>query len=68
MRSHEHQLSVLQNDLSDQQLLKAPPLPSHTGSSSLIGWSADHEDVPLIRHDVTDWEPIESQAAARVSL
>jgi hypothetical protein len=26
---------------------------------------ACHEDVPLIRHDVTAWEPIADQAAAR---
>ena len=35
----------------------------------MIGyWSrtfAYHEDVPLIRHDVTGWEPIADQAAAR---
>ena len=26
---------------------------------------AYHEDIPLIRHDVTGWEPIADQAAAR---
>ena len=30
-----------------------------------IGWVAYHEDIPLIRHDVTGWEPIVDQAAAR---
>src|ERR1700722_11305458 len=26
-------------------------------SKTFIGWVAYHEDVPLIRHDVTGWEP-----------
>jgi len=26
---------------------------------------AYHEDIPLVRHDVTGWEPIADQAAAR---
>jgi hypothetical protein len=34
-------------------------------SRAFIGWVAYHEDVPLIRHDVTGWEPIADQAAAR---
>ena len=34
-------------------------------SKTFIGWVAYHEDIPLIRHDVTDWEPIADQAAAR---
>jgi hypothetical protein len=32
---------------------------------AFIGWVSYTEDVPLIRHDVTDWEPIEDQPAAR---
>jgi hypothetical protein len=34
-------------------------------SKTFIGWVAYHEAIPLIRHDVTGWEPIEDQAAAR---
>jgi hypothetical protein len=34
-------------------------------SRTFIGWVAYHEDIPLIRHDVTGWEPIADQAAAR---
>jgi hypothetical protein len=32
---------------------------------AFIGWVSYTEDVPLIRHDLTGWEPIEDQAAAR---
>ena len=32
---------------------------------TFIGWVAYLEDIPLIRHDVTGWEPIADQAAAR---
>jgi hypothetical protein len=35
------------------------------GSKTFIGWCAYHEPIPLIRHDVTGWEPIADQAAAR---
>ena len=31
-------------------------------SRTFIGWVAYHEDIPLIRHDVTGWEPIEDQS------
>jgi hypothetical protein len=34
-------------------------------SRTFIGCVTYHEDVPLIRHDVTGWEPIADQAAAR---
>jgi hypothetical protein len=34
-------------------------------SRTFIGWVAYHENIPLIRHDVTGWEPIADQAAAR---
>ena len=34
-------------------------------SRTFIGWVAYHEDIPLVRHDVTGWEPIADQAAAR---
>jgi hypothetical protein len=34
-------------------------------SRTFIGWVAYHEPIPLIRHDVTGWEPIAAQAAAR---
>ena len=34
-------------------------------SRAFIGWVAYHEPIPLIRHDVTGWEPIADQAAAR---
>ena len=34
-------------------------------SRTFIGWVAYHEPIPLIRHDVTGWEPIVDQAAAR---
>jgi hypothetical protein len=34
-------------------------------SRAFIGWVAYHEVIPLIRHDVTGWEPIADQAAAR---
>jgi hypothetical protein len=34
-------------------------------SRTFIGWVAYHEPIPLIRHDVTGWEPIADQAAAR---
>jgi hypothetical protein len=34
---------------------------------TFTGWVAYHEPVPLIRHDVTGWEPIEDQAAVVVS-
>jgi hypothetical protein len=39
----------------------------HTGywSRAFIGWVSYTEDVPLIRHDVTGWEPIADQATAR---
>jgi hypothetical protein len=35
-------------------------------SSSFFGWCSYTERIPLIRHDVTGWEPIADQAAARV--
>jgi hypothetical protein len=34
-------------------------------SRAFIGWVAYHESIPLIRRDVTEWELIEDQAAAR---
>jgi hypothetical protein len=34
-------------------------------SKTFIGWVAYHESIPLIPHDVTAWEPIADQAAAR---
>jgi hypothetical protein len=34
-------------------------------SRRFIGWCAYHESIPLIRHDVTGWEPIADQTAAR---
>jgi hypothetical protein len=34
-------------------------------SRTFIGWVSYTEDVPLIRHDVTGWEPIADQATAR---
>jgi hypothetical protein len=34
-------------------------------SRTFIGWVAYHKPIPLIRHDVTGWEPIADQAAAR---
>ncbi len=34
-------------------------------STAFIGWVAYHESIPLIRHDVTECELIEDQAAAR---
>jgi hypothetical protein len=34
-------------------------------SRAFIGWVSYTEDVPLIRHDVTGWEPIADQATAR---
>jgi hypothetical protein len=34
-------------------------------SRAFIGRVSYTEDVPLIRHDLTGWEPIEDQAAAR---
>ena len=34
-------------------------------SRTFIGWMAYHESIPLIRHDVTGWEPIADQATAR---
>ena len=34
-------------------------------SRTFIGWVAYHAEIPLIRHDVTGWEPIADQAAAR---
>jgi hypothetical protein len=34
-------------------------------SRSFIGWVAYHEAVPLIRHDVTGWEPIEDRPRRR---
>jgi hypothetical protein len=34
-------------------------------SKTFIGWVAYHESIPLIRHDVTGWEPTADQAAAR---
>jgi hypothetical protein len=34
-------------------------------SKTFIGWVAYHEPIPLIRHDVTGWEPIADQAEAR---
>ena len=34
-------------------------------SKTFIGWCAYHDPIPLIRHDVTGWEPIADQAAAR---
>jgi hypothetical protein len=36
-------------------------------SRTFIGWVAYREDIPLIRHDVTGWEPIADQAAARAA-
>ena len=27
-------------------------------SRTFIGWVAYHEDIPVVRHDVTGWEPI----------
>ena len=36
-------------------------------SKTFIGWVAYHEDIPLIRHDVTGWEPIADQAVARAA-
>jgi hypothetical protein len=30
---------------------------------AFIGWVSYTEDVPLIRHDVTGWEPIADHAA-----
>jgi hypothetical protein len=35
---------------------------------AFIGWVSYTEDVPLIRHDVSGWEPIADQAAARAML
>jgi hypothetical protein len=34
-------------------------------SKTFIGWVAYHEAIPLIRHDVTGWESIADQTAAR---
>ena len=34
-------------------------------SRTFIGWVAYHESIPLIRHDLTGWEPIADQSAAR---
>jgi hypothetical protein len=36
-------------------------------SKTFIGWVAYHEAIPLIRHDVTGWAPIEDQVAARAA-
>jgi hypothetical protein len=36
-------------------------------SKTFIGWVAYHEPIPLIRHDVTGWEPIADQAAAKAA-
>jgi hypothetical protein len=43
---------------------KAEPVTGYW-SRTFIGWVAYHEPIPLIRHDVTGWEPIADQAAAR---
>ena len=32
-------------------------------SKTFLGWVAYHKAIPLIRHDVTGWEPIADQAA-----
>jgi hypothetical protein len=37
-------------------------------SKTFIGWVAYHENIPLVRRDVTGWEPIADQAAARAIL
>jgi hypothetical protein len=34
-------------------------------SRTFIGWVAYHETIPLIRHDVTGWDPIADQAVAK---
>ena len=34
-------------------------------SKTFTGWVAYHEAIPLIRHDVTGWEPIADQSAAK---
>src|SRR3984957_9428724 len=44
---------------------EAEPVVGHW-LKTFIGWVAYHEDVPLVRHDVTGGEPIADQAAARV--
>jgi hypothetical protein len=36
-------------------------------SRTFIGWVAYQEPIPLIRHDVTGWEPIADQTAARAA-
>jgi hypothetical protein len=34
-------------------------------SRRFLGWVAYHEPIPLVRHDVTGWEPIADQAVAK---
>ena len=36
-------------------------------SRTFIGWVVYQEPIPLIRHDVTGWEPIADQTAARAA-
>jgi hypothetical protein len=48
----------------DPVLVEAAPIVGYW-SRTFIGWIAYHEDIPLIRHDLTGWEPIEDQAAAK---
>jgi hypothetical protein len=33
----------------------------------LIGWVAHHEDVPLLRHDITSWEQIADHSRVAAS-